>query len=145
MSENTIQIDSGAITIQVEMDGNPPVSISFNPNDLEFAETLHSLYFDAKEKLVEMNLKKSESAADALDENGMPLEISSLRKEYEEINLWLRAKIDALLGEGTANKIYGDTIYTGEKVDVYLQLLNGLFQVAAPARAKKVAKFVKKK
>lgn len=144
MTVQPIKIDSGSITVPVQVDDNPVVEITFNPSDKLFAERLHSFYFEAKAKLIEMNEKQAENEQAEMDENGMPLEIGALMREYEEINLWLREKIDTLLGEGTAQKIYGDTVYTGERVDVYFQLFDGLFKIAGPVRAEKAKKYIKK-
>lgn len=145
MADSLIKIDSGAITVPVQVDDNPVVKITFNPDDQLFAKRLHAFYFDVKAKLVEMNTKQSELEETGTDENGMPLEIEKVMREYEEINMWLREKIDLLLGEGVAQKIYGDTVYTGERVDVYIQLFDGLFTLAAPARGSKVKPYIRKK
>ena len=143
MADNLIKIDSGTIKIQVQIDNNPPAEIEFNPSNKLFAERLHAFYFEVKEKLVEINSKQALNLVS--DENGMPVEIKGLMQEYEDINAWLKEKIDLLLGEGTSQKIYGDTVYMGERVDVYLQLFEGLFRIANPVREKQVKKYVKKR
>lgn len=145
MADSLIKIDSGSITVPVQVDDNPVVKITFNPNDKLFAERLHMFYFDVKQKLVEINTKHAELEETGTDENGMPIEINKVMQEYEDMNAWLRERIDLLLGEGTSHKIYGDTIYTGERVDVYIQLFDGLFALAAPARESKVKPYIKKK
>lgn len=145
MTDNLIKIDSGSITVPVQVDDNPVVNITFNPNDDMFAKRLHKFYFDVKEKLIEMNTKQTELDESGTDENGMPMEIDAVMQEYRDMNLWLRERIDLLLGEGTSQKIYGDTIYTGERIDVYIQLFDGLFRLAAPAREAKVKPYIRKK
>lgn len=137
-----IKIDSGVIIVPVQVDDNPAIDVSFNPNDKSFAETLHGLYFEAKAKIDEIN--KRPDVEPEKDENGMPLNVESLIADYEELNQWFREKIDRLLGEGVSQSIFGDTIYSGERLDVYVQLLTGLFEVANPARKAKVQKHVRK-
>lgn len=148
MTEKTlIKIDSGEIRVPVQVDDNPQVVVHFNPNDSVFAKRLHAFYNEVKDKLVEINMKQAEWAeqAPSVDENGMPIEIDEVMAEYEAINVWLREKIDQLLGAGTAQSIYGDTIYTGERVDVYIQLFDGIFALSQPARISKANPYLRKK
>lgn len=143
---NTIRIDSGELKIEVQMDDNDPHIITFNPNELEFAKNLHSLYFEAKKKLEALVLLQQvrEKEKPEVDENGMPLDMSRMQKEYKEINEWFCDILDNLLGEGVSLNIFGGKIYTGEKVGVYLQLIEGIFKYTSDERNDKTAKYIKK-
>lgn len=141
----TIKIDSGIKRLQIQVDDQEPHIVSFNPNDSLFATKLHQLYFDAKSKLKEITALEEAQQAPELDENGMPINIDEAMENNRELNEWFREKIDGLFGEGTSVKIYGDTIFTGDRVQVYLDLISGVAKVVGPARAEKVTKYVKRK
>ena len=65
---NLIQIDSGVVKIQIQVDANPPVDLEFNPNNKLFAERLHAFYYDTKAKLSEVLEKYQGKEAEEFDQ-----------------------------------------------------------------------------
>jgi len=143
----SIKITSNIKHLPIEMDGRNVCTISFDPNDKNFVEKMHRLYFEAKEKVEALNalIKESKSNPPKSDEQGMPLDIDPMMEQIEQINRWFRDAIDTLFGNGTAQKIYGSTVYMGEGIDVYLQLLTGIAENVEPVRQAKTQKYVRKK
>jgi hypothetical protein len=132
-----LQIDTGAVRLSISVDGQNGREIKFNPHDLIFVEKIHRLYFDLKAKHTEyQNIKALETS----DE--MPEDISGVIGPIRELNLWFRGQIDSLLGEGTAQAIFGDVLFADEKLGVYFQLLDAVISYTAPVRAEKIEKYL---
>ena len=140
MSE-AFQIDTGSKSIVIEVDKTYKHEIKFNPHDIVFVEKLHQLYFDAKEKAKEYQALDIKDPV--VDENGMAMDISQPVSVTKEMNNWFRGKLDELLGEGTAKALFGDTVYTPDKVGVYAKVIEAIMSQVEPVRKDKVKQFVK--
>ena len=139
-NQQSISIDSGLKSIPISVDGKNVHELEFDTNDLLFIKKLHAIYFEAKQKVVE--LQEAEKQKPEVDENGMIVDFEQIKIQTEEINIWFKEKIDNLIGDGSSQKIFGNKIYSNPSV--YVQLINGLFEIVGLDREPKVAKYVKK-
>jgi len=139
-NQQSISIDSGLKTIPISVGGKNVHELEFDTNDILFIEKLHAIYFEAKEKVKKLQALENEKPE--VDENGMIIDFKQIKTQTEEINKWFKEKIDNLVGDGSSQKIFGNKVFSNPSV--YVQLINGLFEIAGLDREQKVAKYVKK-
>jgi len=142
---DTLNINTGEKHLAVSVDGVNGREITFNPNDVRFMEHLHRFYQLTMQKAREWEEKQAgveeEIASVSTDKNGIPETLKPAIKPIEEMNAFMREQIDELFGEGTANAVFGDTVYRNPAV--YVQLVEGIKGYIQPVREKKTSQYVK--
>lgn len=84
-------------------------------------------------------MKKQEFDRKIADDDGKNVN-SIIELEYE-VNIYFKAKIDILFGEGTCRKVYGDIL---PSVDMHIELLTQLlpyFEEYAKKRREKMSRY----
>lgn len=139
---NIISLDTGILTIDVQVDKSRTHTLSFNPHDVTFLQRGHQIYLDALERDKRLRKEKENFKPAPLDENGVPTNIEAGTKLILEANTWFREQIDLWLGAGTSQAIFGDVLFADEKLGVYVQLISGVMDYVKPERAQKVEQFI---
>ena len=129
---DSIKINTGIIRLEVDRDGEKSV-ISFNPNDVVFAEKAYNLFkkFGEKQKEFDEKVKALEQSdsEDILDERF---------KLVKEICLYVEAEIDDVFGVGTSQKVFGTAI----TLDMFQQFFDGILPYIQRARAERLGKYI---
>ncbi|MDE7362763.1 MAG: hypothetical protein K2N38_12610 [Oscillospiraceae bacterium] len=97
----------------------------------------HSLPYKFLKMLNEIHAKQREFE-EKLDAEGSLY--SAVELEYE-INLYFKAKIDELFGEGTCRKVYGDVLPSVEMHSDFLTQLTPYFEEYAKQRREKMSRY----
>jgi hypothetical protein len=135
---DSIKIETGTKTIEIERDGVVAGSISFNPFDLVFVERFERLYSELHAKQAEyLERAKVLESDGAVDDNGMPLNASSRMEYLLEICTYMRGKIDGIFGADTSQIVFGETM----KFEVIKQFLDGVTPYIQQVRNDKIAKY----
>lgn len=135
----SIQIKSAEVHILVNDDQNRV--IAFNPEDISFIDAFYDLIgeFDTKIeefKQRELILRKNK----AVDKYGIPISTKEEIKLTKDLCTYLREKIDALFGVGTADTVFGKA----NTPDMFVQFFDGITPFIQTAREKKVQKYTAK-
>lgn len=135
----SIQINTAEVRILVNDDPNRV--ITFNPEDIAFIDAFYDLIgeFDVKIeefKQRELILQKNK----AVDKYGIPVSTKEEIKLTKDLCVYLREKIDALFGLGTADTAFGKV----NTPDMFVQFFNGITPFIQHAREKKVQKYTAK-
>jgi len=136
MAKNKLRVDTGAVTVEVNDQGD---ELSFVV-DVIFAEKFQDLYAEVEQKSVEFEERqKALSEDDTKDGSGV---FSNERERIalvKEVCLYFQEKIDSLFGENTCKKALGNAM----RPDLYLELLEGLTPFIASERKQKISKYAK--
>lgn len=135
----SIQINTAEVRILVNDDPNRV--IAFNPEDIDFIDAFYDLIgeFDVKIeefKQREFILQKNK----AVDKYGIPVSTKEEIKLTKDLCVYLREKIDALFGLGTADTAFGKV----NAPDMFVQFFDGIIPFIQHAREKKVQKYTAK-
>lgn len=135
----SIQINTAEVRILVNDDPNRV--IAFNPEDIDFIDAFYDLIgeFDVKIeefKQRELILQKNK----AVDKYGIPVSKKEEIKLTKDLCAYLREKIDALFGLGTADTAFGKV----NTPDMFVQFFDGITPFIQHAREKKVQKYTAK-
>jgi hypothetical protein len=131
-----IRIDSGIKRVIIN-DG--PEFIEFNPSDITFAEKFYELMRVLKLKQVEFTAK-----VDAIDMNedvdadGMPTSMQVAFALTRETCAFFRTEIDKLLGEGTSQKLFGDS----QSLAPFEQFFKGISTIIGKERRAKISRYI---
>ena len=134
----TLNIDLGSIRLAV--DGDMSRIISFNPNDIGFAERFYSLI-----SKIDKYQKKYTEKAEELDKNPVVDEFGIRKNQKEVFSLCremceeLRSDVDDIFGKGTSDKVFG-SINTLEMFSVFFSAITPYVQ---KSRNKKMDKYRK--
>lgn len=142
---NTIRLDTGIKKIKIEVVNGNSYDLTFNPNDTLLIEQVHALYFEAMERLDEIERLSKEHGTPEVDERGMPLQITPVIEPTNNFNVFMKERLTAIFGNGLCKAVYGETMFYGGMLKVYPDLLKGLLSFAEPIREEKVAKFIRPK
>jgi len=140
----SIVINTGKVTVPVEIDGSNGVYISFNPHDVLFMEKLHRFYRRTMEKADEWDQalpeKQKAIASVELDERGVPIKVEPMTDPVKEMNSFMRKEIDEIFGEGKSAEIFGDAVY--ENPEIYIELVDGIKPYMERVRDQKINKYI---
>lgn len=103
----SIKINDGSIKLCVNDDETRV--ISFNPNDVNFAQRFYELLDDFNNKEQEM-LGKAKALDDTLkyDAQGKPINMGEIFKFTKELDEYFREQLDYVFGEGTSKTCFGN-------------------------------------
>lgn len=122
-----MKLISGAITIPVERDGVMTGSITFNPEDVGFAERFYTL----SEGLGEREREYSELCGDPSAQMGDKLRLLA------GICGWLREQMDLVFGVGCSDTVFGDQC----SPELFRQFFAGVEPIIRRGRAAKTQKY----
>ena len=134
----SLTIDTGEVRLAINDDPNRV--ISFNPNDVVFAEKFYAFEQEFLEKEDEFRAKAEAIDAETdTDRFGVPLNARDNLDFQKELFAWVREKIDSIFGEGTCQTVFGDT----NNLFAFAQFLTAIAPYIQEARTEKVEKYVK--
>ncbi len=136
MTDLNLNLDLGIKRITINND--PDKVIEFSPEDTRFIEKFYSVYSEILDKQNEY-LERYEAMNQDTDPNGVPVDIEAQIALVKETTVYMRDKIDFLLGPGTSKTVFGE-IYN---LDVISQFLAGLATFVKSDRNKKLDKYIK--
>lgn len=136
MTDLNLNLDLGIKRITINND--PDKVIEFSPEDTLFIEKFYSVYSEILDKQNEY-LERYEAMNQETDPNGVPVDIEAQIGLVKETTVYMRDKIDFLLGPGTSQTVFGE-IYN---LDVISQFLAGLATFVKSDRNKKLDKYIK--
>lgn len=136
---DSIQINTGEKRIAINGDSNNV--IIFNPTDVMFAERFYRLIGSFQKKLTQYQGEARELEKNvSQDEYGIPLNAPELLELTKSGCLFVRSEIDGLFGEGTSQKVFGDTL----SMDAFTQFFDGMSPFFQVARSDKLQKYTRK-
>lgn len=141
INENAVQslnIDLGGVKLAVNGDENR--IISFNPDDIGFAERFYGLI----SKVDEYEKKYTEEAAnlekdDERDEYGIPKNQKERLNMYNKICSELRSDIDDIFGAHTSEKVFGST----NTLEMFTVFFEAITPFVEKSRKGKIQKYTK--
>lgn len=136
-----LQITTGEKRIPIVRDGVPVGEIVFNPSDALFAEKFYRLIGNLQTTLGEYKTKANALDDNALDGNGLPLDMDARVALVKDACLYVRGEIDSLFGPGTSAMVFGDSMV----LSAFEQFLSGLVPFIQAARVSKVQQYTKKR
>lgn len=125
--ETFMKLTSGAITIPVERDGTATGNITFNPEDVGFAQRFYAL----SEGLGEKEAAYSTLLQDAALPMGDKLRVLG------EICTWLRGQVELVFGEGSGQVLFGDQC----SPELFRQFFAGVEPIIRRGRSNKTQKY----
>lgn len=133
---DSLHISTGGIRLAINDD--PGRVISFNPEDLSFAERFYGLLgeFEAKEKEYQGRAAVLQKDVET-DDLGIPKNFGAALDLLHETCDFLRAKIDEVFGDGTSQTVFGGA----NTLDMFEQFFTGLTPYVQKAREKHVQKY----
>ena len=136
---DSLRINTGEVRLAINDD--PGRVISFNPEDLSFAERFYGLLgdFEAKEKEYQGRAAALQKDAEA-DDFGIPKNFGAALDLLHETCDFLRTKIDEVFGAGTSQTVFGDA----NTLDMFEQFFTGLTPYVQKSREKHVRKYTGK-
>ena len=119
---------------RIAINDDPNNVIEFNPTDVLFVERFYAIYreFEAKQAEYDKQSKELDAAGDDITAN-MEQSITFLK----EVCGFMREKIDYLFGEGTSQKVFGDSL----SLEMIAQFFEGITPFVWQARQEKVNKY----
>lgn len=135
----SLRISTGGVRLCINDDPNRV--ISFNPEDLAFAERFYALLGDFEEKE-----KDYQAKAEALQQNtetddlGIPKNFGAALALLHETCDFMREKIDGVFGAGTSQTVFGDA----NTLDMFEQFFTGITPFVRKSREKRVLKYTGK-
>lgn len=139
-----IRIDSRKKRIAIRDEDDQVIGeITFNPNDVAFAERFYEIYrdFDAKQKEYEVRAEQLDAANDEVDQNGIPKQFDQGIAFMREVCGYVYEKIDHLFGEGTSKIVFRDSM----NFEMIGQFFDGITPFIQQARSEKIGKYSNKK
>ena len=134
-----LQINTGEIRLAINDDPNRVIVL--RPNDAIFAEKFYKMLGSFQEKFTEYQGRavavESKTEADA---NDIPLNTGERIELLKEICQYAHGQIDELIGVGTSQIVFGDSL----NIDAIVQFFEGIRPFVQTARAEKVAKYSNK-
>ena len=135
----SLQINTGEIRLAINDDPNRVIVL--RPNDAIFAEKFYKMLGSFQEKFTEYQGRAgavdSKTEADA---NDIPLNTGERIELLKEICQYAHGQIDELIGVGTSQIVFGDSL----NIDAIVQFFEGIRPFVQTARAEKVAKYSNK-
>ena len=135
----SLQINTGEIRLAINDDPNRVIVL--RPNDAIFAEKFYKMLGSFQEKFTEYQGRavavESKTEADA---NDIPLNTGERIELLKEICQYAHGQIDELIGAGTSQIVFGDSL----NIDAIVQFFEGIRPFVQTARAEKVAKYSNK-
>lgn len=129
-------IDTGVKRLTIN--GDKDNVLEFNPSDTIFVEKFSLLV-----KEFDVQINKYSDEADRLEENpdGIEeVELFDLKVQLlKESCHYLRSQIDTVFGEGTSQKVFGDSL----SLDALAQFFEGISIFVGNERKQKMAKYAK--
>jgi len=136
MAQNKLRIDTGAVTVEVNDNGD---EICFVP-DVSFVKRFEALYAEIDRRAEEFKKRETElNANDGKDANGVPENMRDRIALVEEVCLYCEEKIDGLFGENSCKKALNGAMHP----NYYAELLAGLAPFIQDIRNKKISKYKK--
>jgi len=134
----SININTGEISISITRNGENAGSISFNPADILFAEKFYKLIseFDGKMKEYQSRSEQIELSTET-DKNGLPVNFQDRLTLLKESTTFIRDRIDNLFGAGTSQIAFGDAL----GLDMFSQFFNGITPYIRKTREVKIEKY----
>ena len=138
---DSIRIDTGVKRIAINDD--PTRVITFNPNDVAFAERFYSLIREFEDKQVEYETRSKELDAhkDELDEHGLPVNVGEGLAFLREVCEFMCGRIDHLFGPGTSRIAFGDAL----TLEMFEQFFTGITPFIQSAREEKILRYTNQK
>lgn len=137
-----LKISTGAITLDIERDGEAIGSIRFNPEDIKFREAVLTMMTEVpiKRKEIEQRAQELDSRTDKIIIDGVEINenISDSILLWKDFYSYFHGKIDDVFGSGTSETVFGGA-YT---VDSMLDFFNGVKPYIEEASKKKISKYV---
>ena len=135
----SLQINTGEIRLAINDDPNRVIVL--RPNDAIFAEKFYKMLGSFQAKFIEYQGRavavESKTEADA---NDIPLNTGERIELLKEICQYAHGQIDELIGVGTSQIVFGDSL----NIDAIVQFFEGIRPFVQTARAEKVAKYSNK-
>lgn len=135
----SLQINTGEIRLAINDDPNRVIVLK--PNDAIFAEKFYKMLGNFQAKFTEYRGRavavESKTEADA---NDIPLNTGERIELLKEICQYAHGQIDELIGAGTSQIVFGDSL----NIDAIVQFFEGIRPFVQTARAEKVAKYSNK-
>lgn len=134
---NSIRVNTGKVTLEVNDSGD---TISFNV-DVVFMERFQKLYdhvvtaekdYEAREAVLDKD--------NTTDENGIPSNLAAKIALLKEFCIDCRAQIDTLFGDGTSDKVFGDSLLA----EMFAEFLEAVTPFVAKVRAQAADKHLKR-
>lgn len=134
-----VRINTGEIRLQVECNGKQS-DIAFNPNDINFVESLYVVFGELENKQKELQEKEAELLKNKdVDKYGFPVNLKEKIKLMKETCGYMRQQVDSVFGVGTSQKIFGDT----NTLDMFEQFFEAVTPYVQHARDSKMQKYKK--
>lgn len=135
----SLKIDTGEIRLAINDDPNRIIVL--RPSDAIFAEKFYRMLGNFKAKFGEYQTRaKQIEAKTEEDEHGIPLNMAERLDMTKEVCQYTRDQIDELIGNGTSQIVFGDTL----DIDVIMQFFDGIQPFMQKARTDKVARYTNK-
>lgn len=132
-----LNIDDG--TIHLSINNDETRVISFNPKDSLFAEKFYRLIENFKVDLKKYEERAKEiDAVTEVDENQVPVNMQERFDLLKEVCNYFKSETDKVFGEGTSNKVFGDTV----DLDMFTQFYDGISPFINKARTEAVKKYI---
>ncbi len=134
-----LNLNTGAVKIPIQRDGEAAGSICFNPNELDFAERFYSLLaeFEEKEKEYKNALAKLDENNE-IDSYGLPKNAAQRLALLRDIAEYMKGRIDYVFGAGTSAVLFGEAIV----LEIFEQFFEGVTPYIEQARVGKIEKYV---
>lgn len=134
----SLNLNLGGIELAVNGDMNK--IISFNPDDIGFAERFYSLFSKLDEYQKKYTDKVAQLEADTeLDANGIPKNTAERFKTEKEMIEDLRSEFDVVFGDGTCEKAFGNM----NTLDMFAEFLTAITPHVEKSRKNKISKYTK--
>lgn len=135
----SLQINTGEIRLAINDD--PERVIVLRPNDAIFAEKFYKMLGSFQTKFTEYQGRAvAVESKTETDENDIPLNTGERIELLKEICQYAHGQIDELIGVGTSQIVFGDSL----NIDAIVQFFDGIRPYVQTARAEKVAKYSNK-
>lgn len=122
-----MKLTSGAITVPIERDGVMTGNITFNPEDVGFAERFYALTEKLGDKEREYDdILKNEEA-----------QMGEKLRTLAEICRWLREQVDIVFGAGCSETVFGE----GCSPELFRQFFMGIEPLIGKSRSGKTKKY----
>jgi len=144
-----ININTGAVSLTVNDD--PARVIRFNPTDVNFAERVYQLIEDVQVKEKEMTVRSKDiDKRDTLTADGLSALINERIALAKESCVYLRAEIDRVFGQGTAQAAFEDANDLGDvdeetgqiiRQSMFMQFFDGILPYFKKSREAKINQY----
>jgi len=135
----SLQINTGEIRLAINDDPNRVIVL--RPNDAIFAEKFYKMLGNFQHQFTEYQSKANAvESKTATDDNDIPLNTGERIDLLKEVCQYAHAQIDELIGVGTSQIVFGDSL----NIDAIVQFFEGIRPYVQTARAEKVAKYSNK-